>query len=201
MIPVLISWPTALPNEGKVLVQLFEQGLQHFHLRRPGLGYAAVKELLEQLPEKYHSRVIVHYHFEAQKEFDIKGIHFSKSNITEASGYLRTKIHRSASFHSFEEFDNSTENFDYVFISPVFNSISKSEYKAGFSLEELGCFLKKQRKHKVIALGGIDKGNVGLLRSVGFQGFAILGSFWKLVKEGKELEALEYWSKILANAN
>ena len=78
-----------------------------------------------------------------------------------------------------EELKEQKRNFDYVFFSPVFDSISKQDYRANYSPEEL----RKAHKagiidKKVMALGGIDVDNVREVKSLGFGGVAIMGALW-----------------------
>ena len=64
-------------------------------------------------------------------------------------------------------------------MSPVFDSISKQGYKANFNKEELKKFLKKERKIKIMGLGGVTEDNYSELINLGFDGGAFLGSVWK----------------------
>ena len=59
-------------------------------------------------------------------------------------------------------------------MSPVFDSISKSDYKrVEFD------FTKRQNKEtKLIGLGGIQSENVDQAIRMGFEGVALLGAIW-----------------------
>ena len=84
----------------------------------------------------------------------------------------------SRSCHSLEEVSES-RFFDYLFLSPVFDSISKAGYKQGFMPEQLA--EAKNRKiinEKVFALGGITAENIPVVRNYGFGGIAVLGTLW-----------------------
>ncbi|MCB0410386.1 MAG: thiamine phosphate synthase, partial [Flavobacteriales bacterium] len=81
--------------------------------------------------------------------------------------------------HSFEEVEKLDGEKEYCFLSPVFDSISKQGYKAKFDKEELRQFLKKDRKIKVIGLGGVNEENYSELIEMGFDGGAFLGSVWR----------------------
>ena len=88
-------------------------------------------------------------------------------------------IHISHSCHSLEEVKEMKRKCDYVFLSPVFDSISKMNYNANYTPEEI----KKAHKagiidKKVIALGGIDEDNIKQVKNYGFGGAAILGALW-----------------------
>ena len=69
---------------------------------------------------------------------------------------------------------------DYLFLSPIFDSISKQGYSSHFSEQQL-----MEAGHegilgpKVIALGGILPEHMPLLGKYGFGGAAFLGYVWK----------------------
>ncbi len=77
--------------------------------------------------------------------------------------------------HSIEQLDQS-ENFDYVTLSPIFDSISKPGYKSAFNLENISRYI---RGKKVVALGGVTPDKFPALRDAGFFGAAMLGHFWQ----------------------
>jgi thiamine-phosphate pyrophosphorylase len=66
-----------------------------------------------------------------------------------------------------------------VTLSPVFDSISKGGYKAGFPEEILiGAADKGFIDNKVVALGGISSSNIQSVKKLGFGGVAVLGTVW-----------------------
>jgi thiamine-phosphate pyrophosphorylase len=68
------------------------------------------------------------------------------------------------------------EHFNYVFYSPVFNSISKPGYNSKVS-EDL-ILDKAGYETKVIALGGVQVSNLPRIKRMGFDGAAVLGTLW-----------------------
>lgn len=92
----------------------------------------------------------------------------------------KTILHQNfkGSCHSFEEVNTLEGKLEYCFLSPIFDSISKQGYKAKFDEQELKEFLKKDRKIKVIGLGGVTEENYKELIAMGFDGGAFLGSVW-----------------------
>lgn len=85
----------------------------------------------------------------------------------------------SRSCHSLEEVE-ACEGFDYLTLSPVFNSISKPGYLSAFSLEKLraeAASLLLQRK--VFALGGVTPALLPSIAEAGFAGAAMVGAHWK----------------------
>jgi thiamine-phosphate pyrophosphorylase len=173
---ILITPPTYFVEENKIITDLFEEGLDILHLRKPDTPPMYAERLLTLIPKQYHKRIVVHDHFYLKEEFNLKGIHVSPRNPNIPAHY---KGHISRSCHSLEEVKEHKRNCDYVLLSPVFDSISKKDYHANYTSEEL----RKAHKagiidKKVIALGGIDADNIRQVKDYGFGGAAILGAIW-----------------------
>ena len=173
---ILISSPTYFVEEDKIITTLFEEGLDILHLRKPDTAPIYAERLLTLIPEQYHKRIVVHGHFYLQEEFKLKGIHLNHRNPNLPNNY---KGHVSRSCHSLEEIKEHKRDCDYMFLSPVFDSISKQNYHANYTPEEI------RQAHndgiidkKVIALGGIDIDNIREVKSYGFGGAAIMGALW-----------------------
>lgn len=174
---ILITSPTYFVEEDKIITSLFEEGLDILHLRKPDTAPMYAERLLTLIPEQYHKRIVVHGHFYLKEEFRLKGIHLNLRNPNAPDNY---KGHISCSCHSLEEVKERKRNYDYVFMSPVFDSISKQDYNAQYSPEEI----KKAHKQgiidkKVYALGGIDVHNIKEVKKYGFGGAAVMGAIWQ----------------------
>lgn len=174
---ILITSPTYFVEEDKIITSLFEEGLDTLHLRKPDTAPMYAERLLTLIPEQYHKRIVVHGHFYLKEEFRLKGIHLNQRNPNAPDHY---KGHISCSCHSLEEVKECKRNYDYVFMSPVFDSISKKDYNAQYTPEEI----RKAHKQgiidkKVIALGGIDVHNIKEVKNYGFGGAAIMGALWQ----------------------
>ena len=173
---ILITPPTYFVEENKIITDLFEEGLDILHLRKPDTAPMFAERLLTLIPEHYHKRIVVHGHFYLKEEYRLKGIHLNSRNPNLPDGY---KGHISCSCHSLEEAKSRKKQCDYVFLSPVFDSISKKNYHANYTPEEI----RKAHKagiidKKVIALGGIDIDNITEVKNYGFGGAAIMGALW-----------------------
>jgi len=173
---ILITPPTYFVEEDKIITALFEEGLDILHLRKPDTAPMYAERLLTLIPEQYHKRIVVHGHFYLKDEYRLRGIHLNHRNPNLPDNY---KGHVSCSCHSLEEVKERKRDCDYVFLSPVFDSISKLDYHTNFTPEEI----RKAHKagiidKKVIALGGIDEDNIRQVKDYGFGGAAILGALW-----------------------
>jgi thiamine-phosphate pyrophosphorylase len=79
--------------------------------------------------------------------------------------------------------------FTYTFFSPVFDSISKQDYK-GVTGDDF--YIRDEQKPvRVIALGGINAGNIRSVVAMNFDGAALLGSLWN-----EPANAVESWVAI-----
>jgi len=112
------------------------------------------------------------------------------------------------SAHSFEELKKNSDA-EICFLSPVFDSISKTGYKAGFSKQELRegiaawkIFQKKEnRSQKLFALGGIKTDNLAEIAELGFNGAAVLGAVWRNpnpVKAWKEVSFYQAFLRVIS---
>jgi thiamine-phosphate pyrophosphorylase len=172
---IVISNPVNLNNEHQTLHSLFEAGLNYYHLRKPDLSQAEVEIFLEQISSEYHKKIVLHSHFALAEQYDLKGIHvkmpFRKTRSEKCSV--------STSFHSIDEIEDCREEYDYAFLSPVFDSISKKGYRSAFDKNELNGFLNSgTRNAEIIALGGIDEHTIEEAMNLGFNGVAVLGAVW-----------------------
>jgi thiamine-phosphate pyrophosphorylase len=178
---IVISDPGMLPNEASIIQQLFEAELQLFHLRKPEADEKTVRDLLEAIPAVYHSRIALHGFHRLANEYDIQRLHFPEANrgstdvttwaqLNEQGYILSTSVHDLATLHQLPS------HFSYAFFSPVFDSISKQQYK-GVTRNDF--YLNDELKPvPVVALGGIDAGNIETVARMNFDGAAVLGTIW-----------------------
>lgn len=119
---------------------------------------------------------MVHGHFYLKEEYKLKGIHLNQRNPLIPENYSG---HISTSCHSLDEVKEKKSKCDYVFLSPIFDSISKEDYPSQFTDEQLRAASKSGiiDKH-VIALGGINENNIRKIKDYGFGGAAVLGDLW-----------------------
>ncbi len=173
---IVITTPSFFIEEDKILTTLFEEGLDYLHIRKPDTAPMFSERLLTLIPEQYRKRIVTHDHFYLKEEFNLMGIHLNSRNPEAPENY---RGHVSCSCHSIEEVKAKKSSCNYVFMSPVFDSISKKEYLSTYSAEDI----RKAAKEgvidkKVIALGGITDENLPLIKDYGFGGAAIMGDLW-----------------------
>ena len=191
---ILISQPDDFDGEIDVLVSLFENGLQYFHLRKPQSSKEEMIKYIESIPEKYHSKIVIHSHYSLAEIFNLKGIHCTAKGRDEFYEMEHLPIQKSISTHGFCEAGMVDESFAYAFISPVFTSISKPNYEQAFQHDALQQFLCRPHRTAFIALGGITPENVSVCKQMGFDGVAMIGSIWN------HHNPLEQWEKMCNTA-
>ena len=160
------------------------------HLRKPGATATDCARLLDELPADDRRRIVIHDFFELVEPYGLRGIHLNARRNTAPDGY---KGHISRSCHSLEEAKLNKAVCDYVFLSPIFDSVSKQGYTSTFTDETL-----KQASsegiidRKVVALGGVTPDKISYLRRLGFGGAAMLGCVNNLavLPEKEQAEAL-----------
>ena len=129
--------------------------------------------ILNELSSEERSRIVVHDYPELYYEFSLKGFHINKNIVKYPEGYQGFKTR---SCHSLEEVKLYKNDFDYVFLSPIFDSISKQGYKSAFTEDELRRASEEGIiDEKVVALGGVTYDRISLLKDLGFGGAAMMG--------------------------
>lgn len=174
-------------EEADIINMLFFYGLQNLHIRKPLSDIADARELLVKIDSRYYDKIVLHDHFNLVKEFGLRGVHLNRRNSIIPEFDVNSV---SISCHSIDELSES-EKYAYMFLSPVFDSISKSGYTRGYSDEDLNQAKDKSLiNDKVMALGGIDVLKVLQVKQYGFGGIAILGALWSNFLDYKEIDKL-----------
>ena len=147
---IVITSDKTVDDEAKKIEALLRNGVDIIHLRKPDWSLREVRDLIESIDYRYRNRIRLHGHFELLNEM-----------IT-------------SSCHSVDELE-STAEFDYVTLSPIFDSISKSGYASRFDFGSIGDNIIGRR---VVALGGVTADAFLSLYEKGFIGAALLGYIW-----------------------
>ena len=177
---IVISNPAPVVDESLLINNLFIAGLKYFHLRKPESDIQSVKYLLNGIAPRFYNRIALHQFHEIAPDYGIKRLHYTES-AREASStekwqsQLDEGFTLSTSIHDVSLLSNLVP-FDFVFYGPVFDSISKPGYQSNLAAEfKLD---KTNMKPKVIALGGVEISKLTKLKTMGFDGAAVLGTLW-----------------------
>ena len=189
---IIITEPQFVTNEATIIAQLLHWGVDLIHLRKPESSADDLAKLIEAIPTAYHNRLVLHDHFDLATHFTLHGLHLNRRNSVLPPNHKGTV---SQSCHTLDEVKACKTKYDYVFLSPVFNSISKQGYTSAFTPKALS-EAKKQGliDQKVVALGGITAANIDKTKYYGFGGVALLGDIWSRTAD-KNFE--EYVRKIV----
>ncbi|EJX01228.1 thiamine phosphate pyrophosphorylase [gut metagenome] len=196
---IVVTAPTFFVEEDKIITELFEEGLDILHLRKPETPAMYAERLLTLIPEKYHRRIVTHEHFYLKEEFNLMGIHLNARNPKEPYDYSG---HISNTCHTIEEVKNKKHFYDYLFLSPIFDCITKKGVCSAFSALELR---QASKEHiidsKVMALGGITTDNILQIKDYGFGGAVIMGDLWNkfnMKSDRDYLEIIRHFSRLKA---
>ncbi len=182
----IITLPHSLPHEDEALALLAAQEGVIIHLRRHD-GLEALAEAAERVcgdNDGMLKRFCVHHNAQTAFRHRLGGTHrrFAERGY-DCHGRL------SLSCHSTDEVVTALREgkADYLFLSPIFDSISKPGYASLFDLDSLSGFLSTLPRHlrgKVVALGGVNAENMVRCREAGFGGAAMIGAVWEVRNGG-----------------
>ena len=182
---ILLTAPTALPDEPRLLADLLAKGHSRLHLRKPGWPVARLETLIQALPAQFRPQLVLHGHPDLVRRYHLGGLHLPAAlRLAGPRPQLLSGQTLSTSFHSLAEISQHRRRYDYIFLSPIFDSISKAGYASGFDLATVQARLRTlaarpSYRPQVLALGGISAANIGLLAPAGFAGAAVLGTIWQ----------------------
>lgn len=166
-------------DEANVLNLLFDNGLMTLHLRKPLFEVEDYQALLDKINPEFHKRIVLHFNHELCGQYGLKGVHLqentrltlNKKLLSYVAGFKSNGYSVSSSFHTPEEIEEAKVAFDYVLLSPVFNSISKIGYEGkGFNVRHL--------KSNVFGMGGVNEHTIQKTYNLGYQGGGVLGGIW-----------------------
>ena len=175
---ILISSPEIVHNEIITIKSFLRKEDNLFHLRRYFSFEEEVVSFLSSFTQEERKQIVLNHHHFLASEFGINRLHFSEKDRIEIGDEKLEKLHSlgfilSTSVHTVEDFEKLTSVFEYAFLSPVFDSISKENYKAvSFDVANI------RRDIKLIALGGVTFENYNDALNLGFDGVAFLGGVW-----------------------
>jgi len=175
---ILISADNKTSDEVRVIKTFIDHEAHFFHLRRYESTEDEVVQFLNSFTEEERKQIVLNHHHFLASEFGVNRLHFSENDRIEIGDEKLEKLHvigfiLSTSVHSVEDFQKLNSVFEYAFLSPVFDSITKQNHKAvSFDLNDV------RKDIKLIALGGITVENYHNALNLGFDGVAFLGGVW-----------------------
>lgn len=177
---IVISDHQLYLRESREINRLFESGMELYHIRHHNISEEDLRSLIAGIEEKYLDRIVANHNHDLARSMGIHRFHFTEEdrqkwekkkwkNRSDSEVY-------STSVHSLDTYNELPDFFEYAFISPVFDSISKPGYQAvPFDLSKRNT----EKQVKLIGLGGIHSANIHDAMEMGYDGFAVLGSVWE----------------------
>jgi thiamine-phosphate pyrophosphorylase len=177
---MVISHPDAVIDEPLLINNLFLAGLSCLHIRKPAIDVKSFQTLINGIAPRFYHRISLHQWHELAADYGITRLHYTERHRLATSEKSRKEqknagYRLSTSIHDLTLLPSLTD-FDYTFYGPVFPSLSKPGYESrvptDFKLD------KAEAKTKVIALGGITPARLPILKTMNFDGAAVLGALW-----------------------
>ncbi|MBS1646266.1 MAG: thiamine phosphate synthase [Bacteroidetes bacterium] len=183
---VVISPSKSKENEISQAIQMLEAGLGTYHINKPKYSTKKMKQYIEEIPEHFHDRLVIHSHHNLAIKYRLQGVHYTKKHLEgglknwwrekrlalSGCSFVKTTSHGKLS----SLYDKQKTKFDYVFLLPVFDSIT-GKYQSGFYEESIIAAIQKTKK-KIIARGGIDINRIEKIKELGFYGMALYTCLW-----------------------
>ena len=173
---IIMTKSTFFVEEDKILVTLFEEGMDNLHLYKPETSPVYSERLLSLIPEDYYNKITVHDHFYLKDEYRLSGIHIDTPNLTPPLNY---KGHISRTCTKLEQLKDMKKQSNYVFLRNIFDSQSEPDQKSNFPMNDLEMAASSGLiDKKVYALGGMNMDNLQVAKELGFGGVVICGDLW-----------------------
>ncbi len=177
---IVFSPSSQIENEIESVKKILKLNIYAYHIRKTNFTLQEYIHYIESIPKNYHNKLVLHDCYELIHRFNIKGVHLTRKylNSNKNNPKLSTQHTKSKSCHNLEEL-TQIENYDYVFLSPLFDSISKPGYKKKtFPHHQIKKFVGKAPK-PVFGLGGISIRTIKDAKKTGVTHYAVLGSVWQ----------------------
>lgn len=176
---LVITPESSVPNELAIINQMFHDGLDLLHIRKPWISLEEMNGFISSIDEQFYEKLVLHSHYDLGKDYGILRFHFREEDRKEGKykpfmngNTISTSVHDITTFNALEK------EWEYAFISPFFPSISKK----GYGIDSTVIESLKQRNNpdvKLVALGGIDADRIQEVFDLGVDGVALLGAVWE----------------------
>ncbi|RXJ45827.1 thiamine phosphate synthase [Gelidibacter gilvus] len=177
---VLIAPQKDIENETQILDQLFESGLECYHLRKPYKTAQEYVNFITEIDPKYRNRIVLHHFHELTNNFDLKGIHFEEEQrrkyIESPTRYFKNlKLFGktiSSAFHELNDLEHSDFEFDYHFLWSQFPSETQTTSERKRSdvngIDKL-----------IFCVSELDANTIHEIFALGYKGIVVMEDFWQ----------------------
>lgn len=173
------------PNDGswdpKMVRRLFDAGLSRLHVQvRKDWSRPQYEQFLAAIPQPFWSRIVLGEEPELVESHALGGFQMHPGERIPRRWPKTAAV--SVKCHDYDELRNTDKQCSYVFLTPVFESVSKRDHRPQRTLREYEVIVQRWKAEggaPIHALGGITPKNAARARELGFDGIAFIGSVWK----------------------
>lgn len=185
---IVVSSAYDIENEIGLIELMFRKGMDKFHLRKPNYTTKDYETFLDRLHPKFRKHIIIHSRHNMAFRYKLKGINLGRNHKrTKLKTFwkvfkmklINKKLIVTSEFDSLTQFNASRYPYDYVMLSPVYDSISKKGKRSKFNHSRLKKAFKTKKNYEVYAGGGITASRIPHCQELGFDGVAVMGSIWE----------------------
>lgn len=191
-------------NPFAVLKAALDGGITHFQLREKGDEALTGSPLLQfalqcqQLCRDYNVPFIINDRVELACQIGADGVHIGQDDL--AAGQARKLIGNEkilgVSVHSLAEAETAVKDgADYIGMGPVFGTNSKADAKKPAGVKEILIVKNEMPDLPIVAIGGINPGNAGVVWESGVSGIAVISTITEAEDIAARITALKSFNK------
>ncbi|HQQ93015.1 MAG TPA: thiamine phosphate synthase [Bacteroidia bacterium] len=183
---IVITPSSDVPDETSLVTKMFESGLMTLHIRKPKKSTQQLREYIQEIPEIFHKRIVLHSHHDLALKFNLKGIHLGDVHLSRHWKYffvrLRLKMRfedtsKSRSYSRLQQVYHKEErNYSYYLLGTMFNRMTGDLY-SGYYEEGVRAANANSAKN-LVARGGCILSSVQKAHQYGFYGIAFNSFLW-----------------------
>lgn len=187
---IVITAAHFIADEAAIINDMFAAGMPRLHIRKPDASAGQIQQLLQGIHSSYRPRLVLHHCHTLAAHYGITRLHFTEQarqqtdyhnwQQLQSDGYLL-----STSLHQYASVATLPSCFEYAFLGPVFDSISKPGYYKTISDDFR--LNKHTQPLPLIALGGITPDKLPQLQAMQFNGAAVMGFLWQQPAQAPQL--------------
>ncbi len=172
----IVTLPGFVHHEEALIKQFITYPEVIVHIRKPVLEVTEMMRLVDRFTAEERKQLVLHSYQGLSHRWGLDRVHYPSSVRDEGlARWGQNYTHLSTSTHNWAEFNALDRGFQAAFISPVFSSISKTDYGQD---AQLSCVDKRMNfSTTLIALGGICQENIHTLKS-DFDDVGLCGAIW-----------------------
>jgi thiamine-phosphate pyrophosphorylase len=183
---VVITNPYDVKSETKNINQMFRQGLDELHIRKPNYDKEMMRNFIEEIDSEYHHKIVLHSFYSLVNTFDIHQIHLSYDWVINfaTNFYLNNivlkgkKVRKSMTITHCDFLYKPLLGIHELMLGPVFAKFTYNTDNQILKTEEMEKALRHS-KLPVTALGGVTSETLEFFKEIGFNGVAMQSSIWK----------------------